>query len=611
MGAGSQAGCPCCIPETAPLVIKRLRIFAKRFFRKIFNREEPPEHLARGLSAGFFAAALPIPGAQIPLSIFFAWLVRGNKAVSIFPQFIANPLTMPLFAYVEYRIGTLIYPGKSGDAAAALKIVGEAGSHWQWSQPWESIKLVAKALGELGGDVIGPFAIGMVVLGLVMAAVAYPVCIVVLTYYNAYRLRRQALRGIKPRARPPLMVRCPNEDELRELDGPGIYQYAKTKEHFQIARAVRLLFDVQTFPAMLESIAAARVSVDLETYIFRADDAGQRFAAALKAAAKRGVKVRLLCDGVGSMELTPAFIQDLLDGGVHVGIYRPWNRFFKFGFGRMNRRDHRKILVIDGQVSFIGGLNIANEYGSFAPSAGNDTWRDTHSRIDGEGIARTLTAVFLEVWRKADQLPVKAVAIEPVADLPVDDPLPKATSTDAPVKIVSNREFIQRWRVRKAYIYAIRHAKRYIFIENAYFIPDRQFRRALLSAVRRGVKVAVVLPQNSDIKLIALASKALYGELLSNGVRIFEHPDRMVHSKVAVIDDAWSMVSSYNLDHRSLMHNLEAGAVILDRRFAEQLRDQLLADSAKSNEITLQFHDARPWNVALVESLAYQIRYWL
>lgn len=591
-------------------MIRRLRLLVKRYFRKIFNREEPPEHVARGLAAGFFATALPIPGAQIPLSIFFAWLVRGNKAVSIFPQFIANALTMPLFAYIEYRIGVLIYPGKSGDANAAFKSIQDATAHWAWAHPWDSIKLVVAALGNLGGDVIGPFAIGMVVFGLIMAAVAYPVAIIALTYYYAYRLRRRALRGVPPRPRPPLIVRCANPDELHNLNGPGIYRYARTKENFQTARAVRLLVDVQTFPAMLESIAAARETVDLETYIFRADHAGQAFAAALKAAAKRAVKVRLLCDGVGSMELPPEFIKDLSDSGVHVGIFRPWSRFFKFGFGRMNRRDHRKIMIVDGQVSYIGGLNIANEYGSIM-SAGGDTWRDTHARIDGEAVASTLTKLFLEVWRKSDRHPAATIDVVPVKDLPIDDPLPKASSTNVPVKIVSNREFIQRWRVRKAYIHAIKHAQRYILIENAYFIPDRQFRRALLSAVKRGVMVAVVLPQNSDIKLIALASKALYGELLSNGVRIFEHPDRMVHSKVAVIDDAWSMVSSYNLDHRSLLHNLESGAVILDRRFAEQLRDQLLADSAKSNEITLQFHDARPWNVALVESLAYQIRYWL
>jgi len=597
--------------EPAPLVIKRLRVFAKRLFRKIFNREEPPEHVARGLAAGFFAAALPIPGAQIPLSIFFAWIVRGNKAVSVFPQFIANPLTLPLFAYIEFKIGMLLWPGKAGDVNAALKSIESAGAQWSWTQPWESIKLVAAALGNLGGDVIGPFAVGMVILGLLMAAVAYPLSIIALTYYYSYRLRRRALRGVPPRPRAPLVVRFPNADELRQLNGPEIFEYARSKDHFQTARAVRLLFDAQTFPAMLESIGMARVSVDLETYIFRGDNAGQSFAAALKAAVKRGVKVRLLCDGVGSMELTPEFIKDLIDNGVHVGIFRPWNRFFQLGFGRMNRRDHRKIMIVDGQTSYIGGLNIANEYGSFSPSGGGDTWRDTHARIDGENVASTLTALFAEVWRKSDRRPPKDVPVEPVADLPVDDPLPKATSTNAPVKIVSNREFIQRWRVRKAYIHAIKHARRYILIENAYFIPDRQFRRALLSAVKRGVKVAVVLPQNSDIKLIALASKALYGELLSHGVRIFEHPDRMVHSKVAVIDDAWSMVSSYNLDHRSLLHNLEAGAVILDRRFAEQLRDQVLADSAKSNEITLQFHDARPWNVALLESLAYQIRYWL
>jgi len=166
-------------------------------------------------------------------------------------------------------------------------------------------------------------------------------------------------------------------------------------------------------------------------------------------------------------------------------------------------------------------------------------------------------------------------------------------------------------RLRRAYIHAIKNARRYILIENAYFIPDRGIRRALRNAVRRGVVVGVVVAMYSDVKIAAMASRALYGELLSNGVRLFEYPKTMLHAKTAVIDDEWSMVSSYNLDHRSLLHNLEAGVLLLDAAFARALRNQVLIDISHCREVTLQFHKARPWNEALLESAAYQARYWL
>ena len=189
-------------------------------------------------------------------------------------------------------------------------------------------------------------------------------------------------------------------------------------------------------------------------------------------------------------------------------------------------------------------------------------------------------------------------------------PLPP-TCNDALVQVLGNKEFLQRMRLRRAYLHAIRRARRYILIENAYFIPDRGIRRALYRAVKRGVVVSAGVAMYSDVKVVAMASRALYSELLSNGVRLFEYPHSMLHSKVAVIDDAWSIVSSYNLDHRSLRHNLEAGVLIVNRPFAVALREQILSDIRESREVTPEFHDARPWEQVLMETLAYQGRYWM
>jgi cardiolipin synthase len=179
------------------------------------------------------------------------------------------------------------------------------------------------------------------------------------------------------------------------------------------------------------------------------------------------------------------------------------------------------------------------------------------------------------------------------------------------VEVVSNQEFRHRRRIRRAYLHAIRNAQRYILIENAYFIPDRGIRRALLKAVQRGVKVAVAVARHNDVAVAAMASRALYGELLAGGVRLFEWPETMLHAKTAVIDDAWSVVGSYNLDHRSLFHNLEVVIVLADADFAARLREQNLADLKQCRELTLDEHGARPWWQTLLDSAAYQMRYWL
>jgi cardiolipin synthase len=251
-------------------------------------------------------------------------------------------------------------------------------------------------------------------------------------------------------------------------------------------------------------------------------------------------------------------------------------------------------------------LNIADEYA--AAKDGGGGWRDTHIRIDGEEPARTLTSIFEETWKKAEPYLVRhhtpkqapkndyllpTASIEDWTLNKIDDePRAKFTGDKLPLVILSNRELIMRLRIKRAYLKAIRAAQCYILIENAFFIPDRDVLRALYRAVKRGVKVAVVVAMKHDIRIAAMAARALYDELLSNGVRLFEYPISMIHSKVAAIDDRWSIVSSYNLNHRSLLHDLEVGALFC-------------------NELTKEIHRSRAWNIALTESVCYQFRYWL
>jgi len=179
------------------------------------------------------------------------------------------------------------------------------------------------------------------------------------------------------------------------------------------------------------------------------------------------------------------------------------------------------------------------------------------------------------------------------------------------VRVIGNREFERRYDIRRTYLYAMRNARRYILIENAYFIPDRRIRRALAHAAARGVLVAVAIAHNSDVTVAAYASRSLYSEILGSGVRLFEWPFGMLHAKTAVIDDAWATVGSYNFDRRSLLHQLEAVAVVADPTFACRLRDQILTDLSKCREITLLEHESRSWRTMLLESAAYSLRHWL
>jgi len=622
----------------------------------LLDRDDPPERVARGLAAGSFAAAFPLPGLQVVLSLFFAWAVRGNKAVAIFPQFLVNAVTLGPLIYLQLKMGAWFWPGSAMQVDRSLEILRDAGARWSWTELRGSISALGRAAALLGVDALGPLGIGVLITGFLAATITYPVALVVLTLFRSRRLQRRAQMGVGMRpARGELTLRPMSAEEAGWTEQQMLQSYALRPETYVRADCVRLLVDgSQAYPEMLEAIVSAQASVDLETYILKSDKTGRRFAAALIAAARRGVKVRLLYDGVGGMGLPQEYVDMLLKGNVDVRVYRPFSTLWRLGLGSMNRRDHRKIMIVDEYSSFTGGLNISDEYAS--RDEGGEGWRDTHVRIDGVETARQHTDIFDETWPNADvfalpfshQAAPAAVALRPATRASrrqdrikaasqrlhraeghakavlqqesATEPEPlhsnglpryAASCNKVLVQTLSNREFLQRVRVRRIYLNAIRNARRYILLENAYFIPDRQIRRALADAVKRGVSVGVVVAMYSDIRVVALASRHLYADLLQSGVRLFEYPVTMMHCKVAVIDDCCSVVSSYNLDHRSLLHNLEAGALILDRTFAIALREQVQRDIGRCREVTRDFHSLRLWNEALIEFIAYQCRYWL
>jgi cardiolipin synthase len=585
--------------------------------RRILSRKEPAARIARGVAAGFFAAACPAPGVHVGMGLIMAWIVRGNKLAAIFPLFLWNPATMLPLAYAQFRIGVWLWPAHASGARRLKPFL----TGWEWSAPWASLKGLSALLSHAGLSFLGPLALGYLVTGLTAAAISYPLAVIAVWTWRARRRSVRLIRIHKKEAASPLEL--PGRDAPPPAPAEALARYARAPQEFECAERVRLLVDGgEAYPEMLAAIEGARQTVDLETYMIRADRAGTRFRDALAGAAGRGAHVRLLYDYIGSLGLPDRFVRPLIRAGVAVAVYHPL--VITRPSWAMNRRDHRKNLVVDGQVAFTGGLNIADEYDA-PPELGG--WRDTHLRIEGAAPAGRIEELFEYGWQLAAPYGERGPAARQLASgmrrrlgrplgpgarrrgLEVSDAL--WARGGVAVRIIGNREFRRRQDIRRAYLYAIQNAQRYVLIENAYFIPDRRVRRALARAAARRALVAVVLSRNSDVTTAAYASRSLYSELLASGVRLFEWPLGMMHAKTAVIDDAWATVGSYNFDHRSLLHQLESVAVVADPVFARRLRDQMFADLAKCREITLMEHESRPWRQMLLESAAYLVRRWL
>ncbi|MEE8410123.1 MAG: phospholipase D-like domain-containing protein [Myxococcota bacterium] len=361
--------------------------------------------------------------------------------------------------------------------------------------------------------------------------------------------------------------------------------------------SVSLLVDGgEAFPAMLEAIAGAEQTIVLESYTYADDATGRRFLDALIARARQGVTVRVLVDGVGSFGtviIDNDFFAPLLEVGGKLAIYRPPKPWLpRWGFWK---RDHRKILVVDDRVAFIGGLNIADEYAPESWDGG--AWHDIHARVEGP-VARELTKVINRTWTRVARLPrVPALG----AAVP---------SGNIAVQVLESR-LTRRYSIRRAYLNAIRRARNSIRISNAYFIPDQGVRRGLRNAVKRGVTVQLLLAGQTDLHSVRYASRATYRALMRCGIEIYEWDDRVLHAKCAVIDGCWCSIGSYNLDRRSLLHNLEANIACLDSTLGATMDGQFMRDIAHSQRIDLESWHRRPALEMLLEQLFYRLRYFL
>jgi cardiolipin synthase len=354
-------------------------------------------------------------------------------------------------------------------------------------------------------------------------------------------------------------------------------------------RVQTMLNGDQIFPPMLAAIRGAQKSITFETYIYWSGDIGRAFADALSERAKAGVKVHVLLDWVGSAKMDDALLQELTNAGVQLHKFHPphWSHL-----GRLNNRTHRKLLVVDGTRAFTGGVGIAPTWTGHAEDP--DHWRDTHYQIDGPVVSQ-VQAVFMENWIKAtgdvlhgnDYFPM----LKPVGD--------------QPAQMFSSSPAGGSESMQLMYLMAITSASRTIDLAASYFVPDDLTMHALTAALKRGVKLRIVVPgEHIDSEVVRKASRASWGPLLEAGALIAEYEPTMFHCKVMVVDGLLVSVGSTNFDNRSFRLNDEATLNVLDRAFAQVQTAAFEDDLKRAKPISFEAWKQRPMREKLIEHAA-------
>jgi cardiolipin synthase len=367
---------------------------------------------------------------------------------------------------------------------------------------------------------------------------------------------------------------------------------------------VRLLLGgEEAYPAMLAAITAAEREILLETYIWASDHNGRRFIDAVCIKAQEGVRVRCIIDGAGSFYFSSADVERMRNAGVRLSVFHPvgpWRA--RWGW---QVRDHRKLLIVDGRIAFAGGMNLGDDY---APADwGGKNWNDIQVAVEGP-LVRELLRLFEVSWRYAmpetypDDMP------EPYA--PRDGFLAVHGST-ARARSLAVGRFFGRRVIQHHLTHAFSAARDRIRIQAAYFVPNRAVRSSLIRAARRGVDVRVMMPQNNDVPFLGYASRATWGPLLRNGVKLFEWQPGMLHSKTASVDGQWCMVGSYNLDARSLLYNWEVAIEVLDPLVSLALEAKFTEDEWSCEAVDAERFRHRGMWQRVRERFFHMFRLWL
>ena len=361
------------------------------------------------------------------------------------------------------------------------------------------------------------------------------------------------------------------------------------------------------FPAMAQAIAQARRDVWLATYIYTDEGAVKPVTEALVAAARRGVQVRVVLDGFGSRTDLPALRRRLEEAGAQLSVFRPISRWWNWFQPGQLRRLHQKLCVVDGELAFVGGINMIDDRFDQVHGWSEQPRLDFAVSLRGPVVLPVLQAT-RALWTRArmgaairHELVTLVRSAEPVVRarrlmrrlrMPAGAAPADAAGSLAPVRaaFVLRDNLRRRRAIERSYIDAIRKARVRVDLISPYFYPGRAFRRVLRQAARRGVEVRLLLQGKIDYRIAALAARALYDELLADGVRIFEYTPAFLHAKVALVDDQWATVGSSNIDPLSLLLNLEANVMVRDADFTQALAQQFDQAVAASIEIDRGHH---------------------
>ncbi|WP_411955177.1 cardiolipin synthase [Alkalibacillus sp. S2W] len=346
----------------------------------------------------------------------------------------------------------------------------------------------------------------------------------------------------------------------------------------------------EKFPAILESLKKARHHIHLEYYIVRHDEIGQEIKNVLIEKAKEGVEVRFLFDAVGSWRLSDGFKQDLRDAGVKLKAFAPVR--LPFIGSRINFRNHRKIIVVDGEQGFMGGLNIGDEY--LGRNAHFGEWRDTHLFVRGEAV-RTLQLIFLQDWY-----------YETNEHLLTQDYLsPEVVITHSEaggIQLIADGPDTQWENIKKLYFSMIISAKKSIWIASPYFIPDDDILTAMKVASLSGVDVRLMMPSVPDKRIVYHASRSYYPELMEAGVKVYEYSRGFLHSKVIIVDEELASIGTSNMDMRSFHLNFEVNAFLFRTDSTAKLVEDFRQDFDESREIDPSSFNKRSILIRVMES---------
>ena len=432
----------------------------------------------------------------------------------------------------------------------------------------------------------------------------------------------------------------------------GAAETALTRRPAIAGNQVELLVDgPAAHAAQLDAIRKARHHIHLDIYIITDEKIGQQYAAVLSERARHGVIVRLMFDSIGGAGAGTKFKDELKAAGVQL---LEFHKTQDLRVWRLNRRSHRKLLVVDGQVAFTGGINIMDEYTQSSPngearargssaSSGSASssgatssggsgmrpsqlpagagWRDTHIMVEGPAVA-SFQRAFLDAWEAGKgEIDLSGEYFPPLK--PEGDDIVRVLTSEgtdllsvflavpesAAKALLNKRE--KRNVIYGTYFNAIKLAEKRVWITQSYFAPNEDFTELLCDTAKRGVDVRLLLPAKSDIGYLPLITRHYYDRLLKAGIKIYEYEPVMLHAKTAVVDGVWSTVGSANLDYRSFIHNDEANAVVIGRHFGTTMETLFKQDMQQSTLITLKDWRARPWLERIKETGASLIKYWI